>query len=378
MRARTGSGDASLIIGVIVKGSSPKPLLIRGIGPGLRPFGLTEVANDPSLHLYTGSTLLADNDNWGGGADLKDTFSKVGAFPLAEASLDAGFVHTVTPGAYTVHLRDQAGSGVGLVECYDANREDPDSYLHNISARNLAGTGSDVLTVGFIVAGTSAKPVLIRGVGPSLKAFISGDTITRAELKVFDADGRALAMAADWNRSVIPASAFPAVGAFPFSAASGDSVVLLGLAPGAYTAQVRNLSGGPAAAMIEVYSAEDVVAVYPALNPVSAPMREVPVDPDSGTPSPGEDSDPRVILQGPPTYPFELRRSSVTGEVRVGFYVKANGEVASPVALRATDSRFAESAVAAVSGWRFIPARKNGRLVTTPMQVPIIYSISYN
>ena len=46
---------------------------------------------------------------------------------------------------------------------------------------------------------------------------------------------------------------------------------------------------------------------------------ELAVDPDSGTPSPGDDSQPRVILQRTPTYPFDLRQYAVPRKVLAGF-----------------------------------------------------------
>ena len=49
------------------------------------------------------------------------------------------------------------------------------SRLINLSVRSAAGTGSDTLTVGFVVEGTGGKPLLVRGIGPTLASFgVSG------------------------------------------------------------------------------------------------------------------------------------------------------------------------------------------------------------
>jgi protein TonB len=83
-----------------------------------------------------------------------------------------------------------------------------------------------------------------------------------------------------------------------------------------------------------------------------------------------------VTFQSPPSYPFELRRASVTGEVLVDFCVRTDGTVANAVSIRATDIRFGVAAVDAVRTWIFRPGRASGRLVTTHMQVPVIFTLS--
>ena len=49
------------------------------------------------------------------------------------------------------------------------------------------------------------------------------------------------------------AAAATATGAFSFSSGSKDSAVILTLAPGSYTAQVKGADGGTGAALIEIY-----------------------------------------------------------------------------------------------------------------------------
>ena len=46
-----------------------------------------------------------------------------------------------------------------------------------------------------------------------------------------------------------------AVGAFPLPAGSKDAVLLLTLAPGAYTAQVSGVGAGEGVALVEIYQA---------------------------------------------------------------------------------------------------------------------------
>jgi protein TonB len=83
---------------------------------------------------------------------------------------------------------------------------------------------------------------------------------------------------------------------------------------------------------------------------------------------------PRVQVQ--PTYPFEMRRAGVTGEVLVDFIVDANGDVQNAYAAKSSQREFEQAAVQAVSKWKFKPGRKGGRNVNTHMQVPIVFNLN--
>ena len=117
-RNRVGTGDDILIAGFNVAGTGTKQLLIRAVGPTLADFGVTGTLVDPVLEVYSGTTKIADNDNWA--ASLAPTFTAVGAFGLTAGSRDAALVTSLTPGAYTVQVRGVAnGTGEALVEIYE-------------------------------------------------------------------------------------------------------------------------------------------------------------------------------------------------------------------------------------------------------------------
>ena len=124
-RGEAGIGENVLIGGFIITGNSPKKVLVRGIGPGLAPFGLTGTLADPRLRVYRGSELVAENDNWSAvPADATATAQaarETGAFALATGSKDAAVILTLTPGAYTAQVSSADGSSTGtaLVEIYE-------------------------------------------------------------------------------------------------------------------------------------------------------------------------------------------------------------------------------------------------------------------
>lgn len=118
-RARSGHDADPLIAGFVISGGT-KRILIRAVGPGLTPLGITDVLPNPSLSVYTGSTLHAINDDWGGGPVLTDTFARTGAFALPAAGRDAALLLTLAPGAYSAHVGGAPGtSGLVLLEIYE-------------------------------------------------------------------------------------------------------------------------------------------------------------------------------------------------------------------------------------------------------------------
>ena len=114
---------ATLAVGFVIGGSTSCTVLVRAVGPGLVPFGLSGVMADPGLLLFSNDTgvQLAANEDWGGGAVLAAAMSSVGAFALADpASRDAVLVMTLPPGAYSARVAGKNGAGgTAIVEVYE-------------------------------------------------------------------------------------------------------------------------------------------------------------------------------------------------------------------------------------------------------------------
>lgn len=271
-RNALGTGARTMILGFVLTGSQPSTVLIRGAGPALRPFGLTQAAANPRVVLYRDGRAILDNDDWEDSPNpsaLSQAFLRTGAFPFAAGSRDAALLTTLAPGSYTVMVTDPTGSGVGLAEVYDAgDSADSFSRLANISTRGTVDHGEHVLIGSFVVAGNRPKRVLVRGAGPSLASFGVQGAVTDPQLQLYSGS-TPVAENDDWEtpsaltRSQRVATgteivaAAGEVGAFAFPAGGRDAAILITLAPGAYTAHLSPGRGAPGVGLIEVYQLGD-------------------------------------------------------------------------------------------------------------------------
>lgn len=121
-RGFVGRGDDVVIAGFVVGGSSPKTMLIRGVGPSLNKLGVPEVLPDPKLTIYRGNTVIKENFSWQVGNDpiaVRRASQAVGAFALDDKSADAVMLITLEPGTYTAVVSSEDNKqGVALVEIY--------------------------------------------------------------------------------------------------------------------------------------------------------------------------------------------------------------------------------------------------------------------
>lgn len=137
--------EGTLASGFVVSGSVPRKFLIRGIGPGLAKFGISNFIVSPAIKLFTSSgTVVASNDNWTYGPWQEITYSNsgvsvaivnragsnfaayqlraaanaVGAFALDFNDSDAALFVTLQPGPYSVQMSGGA-AGTALLEIYE-------------------------------------------------------------------------------------------------------------------------------------------------------------------------------------------------------------------------------------------------------------------
>jgi hypothetical protein len=236
----------TLIVGFTMAGGE-KAVLVRAVGPTLGGFGISAFMADPRLALFKGDTPVQENDNWGGGSALADAFARAGAFALPATSSDAALVRSVEEG-HTAQVTGPAGTV--LVEVYDIGTA-PTARLSNVSARNRAGSGNDILIAGFSIEGAGEKTLLFRAVGPALAAFGVTAPLADPKLELYSSAGTRVADNDSWNASL--AATFSSVGAFALPNGSRDAALTITLPAGNYTVQVMGADGGTGEALVEVY-----------------------------------------------------------------------------------------------------------------------------
>ena len=129
----------------------------------------------------------------------------------------------------------------------------------NISTRLRVDTGDKVMIGGFIIRGSASKPVVIRGLGPSLvnsgipAANILGDPV----LELRRPDGSLIQSNDNWkdspDRSQIEGTIFQPTD-------DREAVILETLAPGNYTAILSGVGQTTGVGIVEVYDKDSAIA----------------------------------------------------------------------------------------------------------------------
>ncbi len=87
------------------------------------------------------------------------------------------------------------------------------------------------------------------------------------------------------------------------------------------------------------------------------------------------DQKPVLRVSVNPTYPYEMSRAGITGEVMVEFIINTNGDVTQAQVVRSSHREFEAPAVQAVLKWKFKPGRKGGRTVNVRAAQPIEFNL---
>ncbi len=251
-----GTNNDALTVGFTIDGSGSKQILVRGDGPSLTGFGVSNAVSTPVLTLYgNNQKVIATNTAWGGTTALINSAAQVGAYPITNhASKDTALLQTLTNGGYSAVITAAGtATGVALAELYDADTGTPSTTMTNISGRAYVYTGGDVLTAGFTIAGPSSEEVLIRGIGPTLGGYGIRNVLKNTKVTLFDSKGNQVFSNAGWNNNDAINNAGTKVGAFPMMFPTGDSALLVTLAPGAYTVNVTGVAGTTGQGLVEIY-----------------------------------------------------------------------------------------------------------------------------
>ena len=138
------------------------------------------------------------------------------------------------------------------------------TQLANVATRGVAGSGTNSMIVGFTVTGAKPKKILLRGIGPELQTrFQVPGTLADPILTLKTAGGTPVATNNNWGQQEAPltaaeiSNAAASVGAFPLSPGSKDSVILITLPPGGYTAVVSSPDNATGVVLLEAYDADN-------------------------------------------------------------------------------------------------------------------------
>lgn len=279
------TGDNVMIGGFIIEGPVPKSVLIRARGPSMSgaPFSIPGTLANPFLRIFSGSTVIVQNDDWqtsdplcasmgfacGGPAEIAATGldpcqpNPGQSTPPPGCTQESAILITLPPGAYTaIENGVGGGTGIGLVEVFEVDGGASPSKLTNISTRGRVGTGDNVMIGGFIIGGSSLKTVLLRARGPSMSGapfFVPG-TLANPFLRLFSGS-TVIALNDNWQdiqpeeiiaAGLDPCEPNPGEVTSPANCAQ-ESAILVTLPPGVYTTIVTGAGGETGVGLIEVF-----------------------------------------------------------------------------------------------------------------------------
>jgi hypothetical protein len=251
-RMRVETGNNVLIGGFIVNGTASKNVVVRGLGPSLSAFGISDALADPTLELRgSDGSLILQNDDWQDDSAQAAQLTALGLAPTN--SKESGLFASVQPGAYTAIVAGKnQGTGVGLVEVYDTNGAAA-SQLANISTRGFVQTGNNVMIGGFILGGSANNTqIVLRGIGPSLAQFGLSPVLADPTLELHDSNGATLISNDDWQSDPVSATELTEAG-FALSDPK-ESGIFTSLPAGQFTAVLAGKNGGIGIGLVEIYN----------------------------------------------------------------------------------------------------------------------------
>ena len=246
-RVPVRKGDGAGIAGFIITGTTPRNVIVRGIGPSLNVNGAPVAGRleNPKLALHDGQgALIAQNDNWRE-SDQAAAIEATGIPPSDDR--ESAIVRQLGPGNYTAVVSGVGDTeGIALAEVYDLGLGG-DSELANIATRGPVETGDNVLIGGFILRGTSAT-VLLRAIGPTLAARAVPNPLEDPTMELRDVNGVLLMANDNWkeNEAAINGTGIPPTD-------DRESAILHVLQGGHYTAIVRGKNGTVGVGLVEAY-----------------------------------------------------------------------------------------------------------------------------
>ncbi len=188
-------------------------------------------------------TLIGAQPSWLSFVDNTDGTATLSGTPDADSDLSYSFTITARNGVSPNATQDFTLT----VQQTPAN-----ASLVNISTRLLIQTGGKVGIGGFIITGTDAKKVLIRGLGPTLTSFGVPNALQDPVLELHDSTGAVVVGNDNWK--IPQQTAIAATGLAPGN--DHESAILLTLQPGPYTVIESGKNGTGGVGLIELYDVD--------------------------------------------------------------------------------------------------------------------------
>ena len=137
-----------------------------------------------------------------------------------------------------------------IAACFWLPARAQEPALANLSVRSWVATGTPFVA-GFTIAPGPRKMVLLRVVGPSLRAFGVSEALADPKLELYAGDGTKLAE--NDNFFPIDAETAASAGAFPLAAGGKDALLIVELSAGSYAVHAIGVEGTTGIALIEIY-----------------------------------------------------------------------------------------------------------------------------
>lgn len=229
-------------------------------GTPLGSFAETGLNNPEGLAFDAAGNLYVANSGTNTIEKFSPTGADLGIFASAGLSGPMGLVFDSTGNLYTSNsqlstIEKIAPDGTasrfattGFSPAFLAVRKSP--TLANISTRLRIQTGENVLVGGFIVRGSGTKTLLIRGLGPSLKAMAVTGSLADPVLELYSSATNAIIAENDnWKND--QQTEIQATGIAPQNA--DEAAVLVTLSAGAYAVIERGKLDSSGVGLMEIY-----------------------------------------------------------------------------------------------------------------------------
>lgn len=215
--------------------------------------GTVAVSSDPGSELRAQATS-APSYQW--------YFNGVAISGATSAILELSNVSSATAGTYSCLVSNASGSTLSNAAAVAVTTTTDPGRLINLSTLAVAGSGSQLLTVGFFTGGagtTGSQPLLIQALGPVMATLVApgAKVMPDPQLHVFSGQ-TVIASNAGWGtptsnqQAVTAADAATGATALP-NPASKDSATVVALPPGGYTVQVGSVSGAAGTTLTAFY-----------------------------------------------------------------------------------------------------------------------------